>query len=1320
MSDPEDGTRGNGSDTLTSQCGGAVPAALRWGDGVSATIVTPKGRFRGAVKSFRYSLYWGALRRQKGWLGGAFLFLVLGAIVTLRQTQIVTQLIDQALDARTRELGPMVVQLVILAVVAFFTGTIAKLLNERIGYQLEFDLRNLLYLRLQRSRPEELDHFATGQVVTRALTDLTLLEYFIRILSGVVAIVPIFLGFTIFLLVSNPILTLITCSAYVINGFIVNKIRHRLWGLSFVGLDQVAKVTAAIDEPVRGIRVMKAFGREEAERGKVASLAARAYQFTMTRVRLEARYDLILRAAPVLIRGLLVGIGARFVVTGSLSQGEFLIFFTFTQIGVTIATFLDEGVSAWQYVKTGAGRITELLRLGARGERVRREELPEPSSGLEMHRATVAFADTTAVSDVSLTVAPGTLTFLTGPPASGKSTIAGLAASGLAPTSGTVLLDGVSLDRLDPEQIAREVHLVTEEPFLFARTLRENLTIGALAADGDPFAKVDDEQLMAALRAAAATDVADQLAGGLDASLGDRGMTLSGGQRQRLALARALVRPPRVLVLDDALSAVSPALEVDILQRIREHAPDTAILCIGRRPGPRSLADEVVELPGPEPRREVDHAAVADSSGFDLAFVAASAGGSMPYDPRLRDIIEKLRFSSDEPIIPESVAAVDERPTFRSIVRPVKGAAIAAVVLTILLQSIGLIPEYVFGEVNDYIDRGDTAATDRLAMGIAAVAFVTGILTYLFRIIKGKATNSILYVLRRRVFGRLSRLGVDYYDRELPGQVATRVVHDLNQVERLLGKGSAQEGIYEMGGHITKFLLAIGLMVWLSPRVGLLMVGFAIVVIALTVGYMPIANKALTRAREGLGDVIARLQEDFAGRYVIHGFGAQRQARNEFGATARSYRLKQRRAENLGAVYSELLDLTGKLASAVVYWRGGSLVLSGALSLGTLFTLRLFLSEALRPIPQMTRSFYDVIRARVSFRQLGSMWDAPILPVQAPDAVPCAEVEGSITFENVSFGYPGTNRPVLHDVSFDVQPGDRVAIVGYTGAGKSSITKLITRVYDPDAGRILVDGRDVRELELTSYRQRIGVVPQEAFLFTGTIASNIAYGRPGATTEEIESAVRAVGAWDTLMALDDGLDTPVEEEGRNLTAGERQLIAIARAVIATPDILVLDEASASLDAATEETVMDAVLALGITTILVTHRLAVAQRSDFVIMIDGGRVVDLATHEELVTERQSYAELWGHATTGPGDAARRRRRPRASRTAPPAKKAATAAKATAKKGAAKKAAAVVKKATKKTAAKARVPANAAKDPKKNKKATPAKRATVARKTPAGRA
>ncbi len=1050
-----------------------------------------------------------------------------------------------------------------------------------------------------------------------------MLQLLLQVIPLLLAGVPALLGYAVYLGLINLPLTLVAVALFPINGYLVNRVRPRLWGLAFLGLNQRAEVTTAIDEPVRGVRVVKAFGAEERERARVAEVAAKAYEFVLTRVRLEARFDLLLRAAPVIVRASLLLFGARLTVTGSISIGQFLIFYTFLVEGTYIAQYLDELVSLWQLAKTGAGRITQLLAVAPDAVVVRREPLPEGSTGLELHRVGIGFGDRTVLADLDLAVRPGAMTVLTGGPGSGKSTVAELAAGLAAPTEGDVRLDGVDLRAIDPAAMHKAVHLVTEEPFLFARTVRENLTIGALAGAVDPGLRIDDEALRAAVRAAGAEDVVTALGGGLDEMLGDRGMTLSGGQRQRLALARALVAPPRVLVLDDALSAVNPALEVEILRSIRRHAPTTAILCITRRPGPATLADTVLELPAAGTHRAI--AAPGEVEAPEVS-VFASLAGATPYDPRLLSIIAGIRLSGDQPALPEEVATADEAPTLRSMLRPQRRGLVVAVLCLLGLTIVALVPDFVFGEAADYVRDGNTRATDLLALGLFVVAFAVGGFTFLFRIASAKVNQTTLYGLRRRVFQRLSRLGVEYYDRELPGQVSTRVVNDIDVISRFLGSGFGEPGVYQLASSSVLFLGAMGIITWLSAEVAMVVLPFAMVVLFLTWAQIGIADRAFAASRHWLGEVVERLQEDFAGRYVIKAFGAERRAAIDFELTGVQLRHARKWAATVSNGYVALIQLALALGAAAVYWRAGSLALAGAITVGTVFSVRLYLDSALRPIRLLGRLWQEYVKARVSLRQLGQPFETPVLPVVDADAVACPPLRGELRFESVAFTYPRTTKPVLHDVSFSVEPGRVVAVVGYTGAGKSSIAKLLGRIYDPTEGKVLVDGLDLRSLDLTSYRRRLGIVPQDAFLYRGTVESNIAYGRPGAAREAVVAAAEAVGAGDVLSSL--GFGTVVEEEGRNLTAAQRQLVALARMWLVEPDVLVLDEATASLDAATEAAVLEAVGGLGRTTLLITHRLPVAERADEVVVVDAGRVVERGTHESLLASPTSaYSSLW---------------------------------------------------------------------------------------------
>jgi ATP-binding cassette subfamily B protein len=324
--------------------------------------------------------------------------------------------------------------------------------------------------------------------------------------------------------------------------------------------------------------------------------------------------------------------------------------------------------------------------------------------------------------------------------------------------------------------------------------------------------------------------------------------------------------------------------------------------------------------------------------------------------------------------------------------------------------------------------------------------------------------------------------------------------------------------------------------------------------------------------------------------------------------------------------YSSMIDAISHLLAILVLWRAGEQVLAGKLSIGSALTLQLLAIGGTVPLLMIGPLYGRLLEVSVSWHRLRHPFRVPVLPAPDPTARPCPALDGPVTFEHIDFRYPFTSRPVLQDVSFTLQPGVVTALVGSTGAGKSSVAKVLGRTYDPDSGRVSVAGADLREIDLDSYRARIGIVPQDAFLFRGTVASNVAYGRPDATAEEIAAVVAAVGADEVLAQLPGGLDHIVEEEGRNLTTAQSQLIALARAWLARPELLVLDEATSSLDGALEYSVLEAVSRLGVTTLMITHRQGVAAAAAEIVVLEQGRVAAAGPAAEVV-ESAPYARLW---------------------------------------------------------------------------------------------
>jgi ATP-binding cassette subfamily B protein len=1002
------------------------------------------------------------------------------------------------------------------------------------------------------------------------------------------------------MIIINPMVALVSMGGLPVNIWLLRKFRKRLWGLSFAELNERAEVTAAIDEPVRGIRVVRAFGREEYERGRVAAVALRTYRFAMTRWRLLARYDIPLKLTPVLFQATLLFVGARFLRSHSLTKGEFLQAFQVNSYIILVARLADEAASLWQYLRSAQQRVGEVLAM-AEAPPAPGTAIPPATDGLTVLGVGVSFDGRRVLGNVDANVRPGELVVVTGGPSSGKSTLAAVASGALVPDAGVALLENVPLDELDQGELRRAVRVASEEPYLFAATVRENLELGV---DGH----AAPDAIALALEVAAADDFVAELEAGLDAAVGDRGLTLSGGQRQRLGLARALVAPPRVLVLDDALSAVNPSLEVEILRRIRASYPEVGILCISRRNGATTIADRTLALPDP-----LDEQLVVVAPQIDEAELTAFAEAA--------EVVSSLKLTEESPGSTEADATRDGRPKPFEVLRPFRLLALGALVVLAVQSAVTYAPELMLGEVADRV-KEPIARTDRLGVLLVVLGVVGAFAYYGFRVLSERVAQGVMYLLRRRVFQRLSSLGIDYYDREMPGQVAARVVHDLDMLQVFV-----ERIMFLFCTTLATALVGLTVVLVMAPGVFPIVLGMGVFMVVTTAVQFPIGTRAFERQRDRLGLVTSTFEEDFGARDAIRGYGAVPRQTERFIDQSRDLRRARRRAEIINAFFSDIMQLSSAVMAALVLYRAGNLALAGTISVGTALSLRQVAQTSTQPLGALSFMYNQFLEMRVSWQRLRQPFDVPVLPEVNEAAVRCPPLDGEIEFDGVAFAYPHTGRPVLHDVSLRIPARTVVSMVGYTGAGKSTISKLLLRTYDPDAGAVRVDGVDLRSVSLDSYRDRISVVPQDAFLFKGTVASNIAYGNLDATRAEIEVAAAAVCADEVLASLPQGYDTIVEEAARNLTAAQRQLIALARAWLASPDILVLDEATSCLDARLEQRVLEAVGRLGCTTVMVTHRDNVVAASDLVVVLDEGRVVEVGTPTQLRGAGGAYDRLW---------------------------------------------------------------------------------------------
>ncbi len=489
----------------------------------------------------------------------------------------------------------------------------------------------------------------------------------------------------------------------------------------------------------------------------------------------------------------------------------------------------------------------------------------------------------------------------------------------------------------------------------------------------------------------------------------------------------------------------------------------------------------------------------------------------------------------------------------------------------------------------------------------------------------GAVGQSILASMRERIFERLLRLPLRNFDRRPVGDLMSRVTNDVDTLNQLLSQGFTQL----LGSFFSLIGIVVAMLV-LDWRLALVCFTIIPVMLLTNVFFARRARRAFRATRETVGVVTAGLQEEIVGVREAQAFNRTEANIERFRERNAANRAANVQAVAITSAFAPAIDVLSTLATAIVIGFGGYLVVTGVLTVGLLTAFLIYVQQFFRPVQLASQVYTQAQAALAGAERIYNILDEEPEPPDPPGKAKLDDVVGGIEFESVTFAYePG--RPVLHDVSFEVEPGQTLALVGPTGAGKTTIANLIPRFYDVSAGAVRVDGRDVREVERRSLRTRIATVLQEPFLFSGTLAENIGYGRWGASREEIEGAARAVSAHDFIAALPDGYDTTMGTGGGTLSGGQRQLVSFARAVLADPRILILDEATSNVDTRTEALIQKALRTLlkGRTSVVIAHRLSTIRNADLILVIDSGRVAERGTHASLLAAGGLYADLYRH-------------------------------------------------------------------------------------------
>ena len=1186
------------------------------------------------------------LRANRAPAAAAFTAAALAAVFQVAVPALTGRAVDIATGNAEGSVTRIAWLMVAVAAATYAFSFIRRVTAGRLATSSQHWLRTEILRTLHRLDGPGQDDIVTGQIVSRSISDLNQYNMVLSNLPMLLTrVVQLAVTLAVMLRMDVP-LTLMSLALLPLILWEANRSRKTLYAATWVNQHATAELAEHVEQTVSGVRVVKAFGQEQREIDQLDQLGRHLYAVKMRAAKLTARFQPVLSQLPKVALVVTIIAGGMLAIRGQITIGEFVAFTAYLTSMTSMMSMLTNQYVRLQMGMSSFDRLDDVLGLAPATEPA---EAPAAGTGLHFDNVHFSTGGNPVLNGFSLTVRPGETVALVGPPGAGKTMAVQLAGGFYKPDAGSVtLLDGSSALR-------QHVLCVFDDAFLFSSSVRDNIAMGS---------PLPPEELDRAVREAARLACADEfiqrLPDGYDTKVGERGLTLSGGQRQRIALARALMAEPDVLVLDDATSAIDAVTEATILANLREALADIAVLTVAHRQSTVDHADTVAVVRGGAVVKLGPRDKVTASAQY-RATMSADAPAALPQAPTQADLwpevtapeqervivptsgrastvnatpallarVEALPAATEQPGLTEERLDQLRTPSSAFHVRDLFRAVRWLIAGTVALLVAGVLADLAFPTlVRAAVDRGiagaDQASLIRTGLIALAVVVIAWASSAAMTVLSSRSGERLLYGLRLRSYAHLQQLGLSFFESRLSGTIMTRMTTDIDTLSSFLQTGLAQ-AIVAVGS-------LAGVTVMLVATDGeLALVAFAAVpvIVVATAVFRRYSKRYYAEARAQISAVNGEFAELIGGIRVTQTHLAQDHFEARFAGLSDTYRRLRMRSVRLVGLYFPGMQFVSQVMTAVIIGVGASRVADGTLSVGVLVAFTMYLSQLYGPIQQLGQIFDSWQQATVSFDRIRELLgERTTVPDTGRREGASEAAAGELSLLDVTFGYTPDN-PVVAGMDLRLEPGTTVALVGPTGAGKSTVVKLLARFYDPVSGVVQASGTDIAEFPLAEWRRALAQVPQESYLFPGTVAENIAYGAPGATNEHVQAAVERIGALGVIGTIPGGFNARVGERGRGLSSGQRQIIALARAEMLQPSVLLLDEATATLDPATERAVLDASdrAMVGRTSVVVAHRLATAARADRILVVDDGRIIEDGCHESLISAGGRYAHMW---------------------------------------------------------------------------------------------